>query len=373
MDFAGALPVKTRRYHCEWRVRISHEIVDLKTRYPFVIARGGYAAHENVVVKITDDDGLEGLGEAAPNRYYGESVATVVSALEQFAPVLGAADAWSLEATDEALSRVLRGNNAAKSAISSALHDIVGKRLGVPVYRLWGLDAADAGESSFTIGIADNEGLRQRVADAAQYPILKVKLGTDRDMEIIQVVRDAAPDKRLRVDANAAWTASHAVRMIDFLADNDVEYVEQPVAQHDIEGFRFVRARSKLPIYADESCLVATDVPKLAGAVDGINLKLAKCGSLREAIRIVHTARAFGMYVMAGCMIESSLGISAIGQLAPLLDHADFDGAALLSNDPYDGVRIDGGKITLTERAGIGAVAAEASAKKASGGSRQGT
>jgi L-alanine-DL-glutamate epimerase-like enolase superfamily enzyme len=371
MDVPRHFAVQTRRVLSERRVRISHEVVDLKTRYPFVIARGGYAAHQNVVVRIVDEDGIEGLGEAAPNRYYGESVATVISALEQFAPVLGAADAWSLEATDEALNRVLRGNNAAKSAISSALHDIVGKRLGVPVYRLWGLDAADAGESSFTIGIADNDGLRQRVADAAQYPILKVKLGTDRDMEIVRIVRDAAPDKRLRVDANAAWTASHAVRMIDFLADNGVEYVEQPVAQHDIEGFRFVRARSKLPIYADESCLVATDIPKLAGAVDGINLKLAKCGSLREAIRIVHTARAFGMYVMAGCMIESSLGISAIAQLAPLLDHADFDGAALLSNDPFDGVRIDGGRITLTDRPGIGAVpVASVKVKMASGGSR---
>lgn len=352
-------------------MRISHEVVNLKPRYPFVIARGGYAAHENVIVSLVDDDGVEGLGEAAPNRYYGESVATVISALEQFAPVLATADGWSLEAIDESLNRVLRGNNSAKSAISSALHDIVGKRLGVPVYRLWGLDAADAGESSFTIGIADNEGLRQRIADAAQYPILKIKLGTDRDMEIVRVVRDAAPEKRLRVDANAAWSASHAVRMIDFLADNGVEYVEQPVAQHDIEGFRFIRSRSKLPIYADESCLVSTDVPRLAGAVDGINLKLAKCGSLREAIRIVHTARAFGMSVMAGCMIESSLGISAIAQLAPLLDHADFDGAALLSNDPFEGVTMKGGKIALTDRPGIGArPVAESVSKVASGGSR---
>ena len=137
--------------------------------------------------------------------------------------------------------------SSTKGAVSAALHDIVGKRLGVPVHRLWGLDREDARQSSYTIGIADNDGLRQRVADAAQYPILKVKLGTDRDMEIVRVVRDAAPSKRLRVDANAAWSASHAVRMIDFLADNDVEFVEQPVAQHDIDGLRFVRARSKLP------------------------------------------------------------------------------------------------------------------------------
>ncbi len=335
-------------------MRLSHEVVSLRTRYPFVIARGGYAAHENVIIRITDDDGVEGLGEAAPNKYYGESVATVIAALDQFAPVLATADSWSLEAVDVSLGRVIRGNNSAKAAVSAALHDIVGKRLGVPVHRLWGLDASDSGESSYTIGIADNDGLRQRVADAEQYPVLKVKLGTERDMEIVRVVRDAAPSKRLRVDANAAWTPSHAVRMIDFLADNDVELVEQPVAQHDIEGFRFVRARSKLPVFADESCLVATDIPRLAGAVDGINLKLAKCGSLREAIRIVHTARAFGMSVMAGCMIESSLGISAVAQLAPLIDHADFDGAALLAEDPFRGATIAGGQIRLTTGPGLG-------------------
>ena len=335
-------------------MKLTHEVVRLRTRYPFVIARGGYAAHENVIVTITDGDGIVGLGEAAPNRYYGESVATVAAALEQFAPLLAKADVWSLEAIDASLTRVLRGNNSAKSAISAALHDIAGKKVGLPVHKLWGLDASDSGQSSYTIGIADNDGLRERIADAAQYPILKVKLGTDRDMEIVRIVRDAAPDKRLRVDANAAWTASHAVRMIDFLADNDVEFVEQPVAQHDIDGFRFVRARSKLPIIADESCLVATDIPRLAGAVDGINLKLAKCGSLREAIRIIHTARAFGMTVMAGCMIESSLGISAVAQLAPLLDHADFDGAALLAEDLFRGANINGGRISLPSGPGLG-------------------
>jgi L-alanine-DL-glutamate epimerase-like enolase superfamily enzyme len=351
-------------------MKISHEVIRLKTRYPFVIARGGYAAHENVVVRIVDKDGIEGLGEAAPNRYYGESIATVAAALDQFAPVLGSADSWSLEAIEVSLNRTLRGNNSAKSAISAALHDIIGKRVGVPVHRLWGLDASDAGESSFTIGIADNDGLRQRVADASEYPILKVKLGTDRDTEIVRIVRDAAPDKRLRVDANAAWAPAHAVRMIDFLADQGVELVEQPCAQHDIDGLRFVRSKSKLPIIADESCLVATDVPRLAGAVDGVNLKLAKCGSLREAMRIVHVARAFGMSVMAGCMIESSLGISAVAQLAPLLDHADFDGAALLSNDPFSGATIARGKIVLGEGPGLGVRATDTGEAAASGGVR---
>lgn len=335
-------------------MKLSHEVIALETRYPFVIARGGYAAHENVVVRLVDDEGIEGWGEAAPNRYYGESVGSVVAALEQFVPILSSADAWSLEAVEAQLGRVLRRNGSAKGAVSAALHDIVGKRLGIPVHRMWGLDAADVPQSSFTIAIADNEGLRQRVADAAQYPILKVKLGTDRDIEIIRVIREAAPNKRLRVDANAAWTPAEAVGMTVFLKDYDVEFVEQPVAAHDIEGLRFVRTRSPLPIIADESCLVATDIPRLAGAVDGINLKLAKCGSLREAVRMVHVARSFGMMVMCGCMIESSLGISAAAQLAPLLDHADFDGAALLADDPYSGVTIAGGSIKLSDGPGLG-------------------
>ena len=157
-----------------------------------------------------------------------------------------------------------------------------------------------------------------------------------------------------RVDANAAWTAKHAVRMSEFLADQGVEMLEQPVPANDIEGLRFVRKRSKLPIFADESCLVATDIAKLAGAVDGINIKLAKCGSLREALRMVHTARALDMQVMAGCMIESSLGISAIAQISPLLDFADFDGAALLSSDPFRGTSIAGGAIRLSDGPGLG-------------------
>lgn len=352
-------------------MKLSHEILSLRTRYPFVIARGGYAAHENVVVRIEDDEGIEGLGEAAPNRYYGESVGSVVAALEKFAPVLATADGWSLEAIDEQLNRALRGNGSAKSAISAALHDVVGKRLGLPVYKLWGLDASDAPQSSFTIAIADNDGLKRRIADAAEYPILKIKLGTDRDMEIVRVVREAAPDKQLRVDANAAWTPSEAVRMIDFLYEQGVEFVEQPVAAADVEGLRFVRARSRLPIIADESCLVAADIPKLAGAVDGINIKLAKCGSLREAVRMVHTARALGMSVMAGCMIESSLGISAIAQLAPLLDHADLDGAALLDGDPFMGTTIAGGRIRLGTRPGLGVTRNDSSEQRlASAGSR---
>jgi L-Ala-D/L-Glu epimerase len=341
-------------------MKLSHQTIELNPTHPFVIARGGYTHHRNVIVRLTDDDGVEGYGEAAPNRYYGESVSTVIAALGQFKPVLERADPFSLELIEAHLNRVLRGNPSAKGAVSSALHDLVGKRLGLPIYRVWGLDQATTPQSSFTIAIAENSELERRVAEARQYPILKIKLGTDRDMEIVRIIRTAAPEKRLRVDANAAWTAKHAVRMSDFLAEQGVEMLEQPVAANDVEGLRFVRKRSKLPVFADESCLVAADVAKLSGAVDGINIKLAKCGSLREALRMVHVARALDMQVMAGCMIESSLGISAIAQISPLLDHADFDGAALLSNDPFRGVSIAGGSIRLPDGPGLGATQAPA-------------
>ncbi|MDQ3674712.1 MAG: dipeptide epimerase, partial [Gemmatimonadota bacterium] len=219
-------------------MKLAHQTIELKPTHPFVIARGGYANHRNVLVRVTDDDGLEGFGEAAPNKYYGESVDSVIAALSQFKSVLDGADALSLESTEASLDRLLRGNASAKAAVSSALHDLVGKKLGLPVHRIWGLDAARAPQSSFTIAIAENNELERRVAEARDYPILKIKLGTDRDEEIVRIVRNAGPDKRLRVDANAGWTPKQAVRMSDFLADNGVEMLEQPVAANDIEGLR---------------------------------------------------------------------------------------------------------------------------------------
>src|SRR5919202_6800070 len=336
-------------------MRLSHEILTVRTAHPFIIARGGSSEYRVVWVKVTDADGAEGWGEANPSKYYGETPETVVTALARLAPVLERADPWSLETIEEEMSRAIGRNGSAKSAVSAALHDLAGRRLGVPLYRLWGLDPARAPRSSFTIAIAPSiDELRRRVEEAAPYPVLKVKLGTDRDAEIIRAVRAAAPDKVLRVDANAAWTPKHALRMIELLLDYDVEFVEQPLPPHDLEGLRFVRERSPLPIIADESCLVAADVPRLAGAVDGINIKLSKCGGLREALRMIATARAHGLLVMAGCMVESSLGITAAAHFAPLLDFADLDGAALLADDPHEGATIDAGVIRVPDRPGLG-------------------
>jgi len=336
-------------------MKLSHEIVALRTKHPFIIARGGSSEYRVVRVTVTDDDGVTGWGEAAPSRHYGETADTVASVIPVLAAVLEDADGWSLEALERALAKAISFNASARAAVSAALHDLEGKRLGVPLHRMLGLDPTASPPTSFTIAIPPDEAtLRERVREAASYPVLKIKLGSSWDERIVRIVREMEPGKVLRVDANAAWTPKHALHMIPILQELGVEFVEQPLPGHDLEGLRFVRERSALPIIADESCLVSTDIPRLAGAVDGINIKLAKCGGLREALRMIATARAHDMSVMCGCMVESSLGITAAAQLAPLLDYADLDGAELVVNDPYVGAKIDGGVISLPAGAGLG-------------------
>ncbi len=340
-------------------MQLHAEILTVHTRHPFVIARGGTSEFKTVWVRLRDaqsaDDGLEGWGEAAPSRFYGETAESVMTALARFTPVLEQADGWSIDAIEREIEKVLRWNASARCAISAALHDLAAKRLGVPLWKLWGLDGTATPRSSFTIGIApDDETLRARVRDAAAYPILKIKLGTARDADIVRIVREEAPTATLRVDANAAWTVKHALSMLDVLTTNGVDMLEQPLPPHDHDGLRFVRERSPIDVVADESCIVATDIPKLHGVVDGVNIKLAKCGSVREALRMIAVARAHGMRVMCGCMVETTLGIAAAAHFAPLLDDADLDGAALLADDPFTGPAIPAGRITLHDAPGLG-------------------
>jgi L-Ala-D/L-Glu epimerase len=332
------------------------QIVTVHTKHPFIIARGGNSEYRVVWVRLVDREGAEGWGEASPSRFYGETADTVMVALQQFAPVLASADAWSIEAIERELEKMLRGNTAARCGVSAALHDLMGKRLGVPLWKLWGLDAAAAPLSSFTIGIAPDEAtLRARVRDAAHLPILKIKLGSHWDREVLRIVREEAPRALLRVDANCAWTPKQTLGMLESLHAAGVDMLEQPVAPHDLPGLRFVRERAGMPVVADESCLVAADIPRLAGVVDGVNIKLAKCGSLREALRMIAVARAHGLRVMCGCMIESTLGIAAAAHFSPLLDDADLDGAALLSDDPFTGPGLGAdGRVVLGEEAGLG-------------------
>jgi L-alanine-DL-glutamate epimerase-like enolase superfamily enzyme len=327
---------------------------------PFTIARGTQATAENVVVRITDDEGTTGIGAAAPSAHYGETADTVAAVLpDLLAVVEDAGDPHSLDRIERRLRETVRANPAARCAISIALHDLVGKRLDLPLYRYWGLDADETVSTSYTIGLDSIERMREKTATAvdAGHSILKVKLGTERDREIMAAVRDAASDARIRVDANEAWTPPEAVDMIETLAAFDVEFVEQPVPVDSSDGLRYVHERSALPIAADESCVTLADVPRIADRADIANIKLMKCGGLREAKRMIHAARAHGLEVMLGCMIESNAAIAAGCHLAPLLDYADLDGSLLLADDPYAGVAMADGEVDLVggDRPGTGA------------------
>jgi len=326
--------------------------MSLRTRHPFVIARHGFDEVRSVRVTLRDADGLEGIGEATPQKFYGETPETVLAALDFYAPRLPE-DPFQLDQAEAALLQAMSGNHAARAALSAALHDLVGKRLGVPLYRLWGLDPATAPLSTFTVGIDTPEKMRLKVREAASYPVLKVKLGTSNDLAILTAIREET-DKELRVDANCGWTAVHTVRMLPVLEEFGVTVLEQPVARADLDGLAHVRRHARIPLIADESCHVATDIPMLAGRVDGINIKLAKTGSLREAVRMVSVARAHHLMVMLGCMVESSIAITAAAHLAPLMDLVDLDGAALLVEDPYVGATIDGGQLRLPDAPGLG-------------------
>ena len=328
------------------------ELLQLRTRHPFIIARGGQSDYRTVWVRISDSDGHEGWGEAAPTRFYGETADSVVSALNIYGTALPD-DPFNLEEAERRWETMLRGNAAARAALSAALHDLAGKRLDVPVYRMWGLDPCKAPKSTFTIGLDTAERIRTKVLEADEYPILKVKLGTDRDVEILQAIRGAT-DKEIRVDANCGWTVKGTIRMLPVLEEFGVTVLEQPLPPEDLDGLAAVTAQADIPVIADESCVTSLDIPSLVGKVDGINIKLAKCGSLREALRMITIARAHGLMVMVGCMIESSLGITAAAHLTPLVDIVDLDGAALLANDPFIGAGIAGGQVTLPPGPGLG-------------------
>jgi L-alanine-DL-glutamate epimerase-like enolase superfamily enzyme len=333
-------------------LRMDVEVLELRTKHPFVIARGGQSDHRTVWVRIRDMDGHEGWGEAAPSKFYGETAETVLAALKIYGSMLPN-DPFDLEKAERGWEAKLRGNAAARAALSTALHDLVGKRLDIPMYRMWGLDPCLAPKSTFTIGLDAPEKIRAKVLEAEQFPILKVKLGTEQDIEILRAIRSAT-DKEIRVDANCGWTVKQAIRMLPILDEFGVTVLEQPLAPHDLDGLAAISAQADIPVIADESCLTAVDIPPLVGKVDGINIKLAKCGSLREALRMIAVARAHGLMVMVGCMIESSLGITAAAHVTPLVDIVDLDGAALLADDPFVGAEIEGGQVTLPSGPGLG-------------------
>lgn len=304
-------------------------------------------------VKVTHRN-IVGWGEAAPIDTYRQNLESAEKALSLMVPLLEDRNPLEVEDTTRLLLDRFDDQRATVAAVDAALHDWAGKQFGIPVHRWLGLKSTPIPLTSFTIGIDEPKAVAQRVREAMDYPILKLKIGGPNDEEILAMVRELAPTKTIRVDANTAWTVEQSLQMLPRLSRYGVEFVEQPLVAADREGLRRLKEAGICPIVADESCVRPADVLGLAGCVDGINIKLSKCGGIREAMKMIHLARAAGLKVMLGCMIESSLGISAALQLAPLVDWLDLDGHLLLSHDPFTGIAGAGGRLILGPDPGLG-------------------
>ena len=326
----------------------------LELRHAFTIATSSRTSTPAMLIEV-ERDGVVGYGEAAMPPYLGETQQTAAAFFAKVAPFLEkTSDPFQLEEILPAVDALAPGNTAAKAAVDIALHDWVGKKFDAPWFRIWGFDPRKAPVTSFTIGIDKPEAVRRKTREAAEFKIIKVKLGRDNDREMIEAIRSVT-DKPITVDANQGWTErDEALRMIDWLAGRGVVFIEQPMPKEQLDDTAWLRERSPLPLIADENCQRLADVAVLRGAFDGINIKLMKCTGLREAHKMILLARALGMKVMLGCMTETSCAISAAAQLSPLVDWADLDGAVLIKNDCFDGVTIVEGKITLPGRPGIG-------------------
>ncbi|MBI3161079.1 MAG: dipeptide epimerase, partial [Chloroflexi bacterium] len=319
--------------------------LDLKTT--FRVAHGASDQRFNVLVHLDD-----GVGEAAAVPYYGETQEGIIEYLKSV-PDLGD-DPFDM---DNVLARRPAGSRAARSAIDEALHDLWGKKLGQPLYKLFGLNPDNLPLTSFTIGMDEPEIMAEK-AKESRHPILKIKLGSEKDEEMVKAIRGATSAK-LRVDANAGWSRERALQIIPRLAEYDLEFIEQPLAVDDVDGFFWLKSklreqRIRIPIFADETAKNSHDAAKLAGAVDGVVVKTMKSEGIREALRMIHTARAHDMQIMLSCMVESSVGVTAAAHLAPLCDYADLDGPLLIKNDPYVGLKFDGAKMSLPDGAGLG-------------------
>jgi L-Ala-D/L-Glu epimerase len=325
------------------RLSLDVSQLDLPLVHTFTIARSSDDVARTALVRL-HAGGIDALGESSPSRRYDETVASVAAGLA--AHPLGD-DPYALEALLAGLTP------AQRCGLDVALHDWIGKDLGRPLWRLLGLDPARTPVTSFTIGIAPISEMLGKVREAAAHPILKIKLGTGAEVETLAAIRDVYRGT-IRIDANEGWTPERAVALLRELGRYDVEFCEQPIPAGSPERLRWVRERSPIPLVADEDARGANDLAALAGCVDGINIKLVKCGGIRGALAMIHTARALGLKVMLGCMVESAILSTAAAHLSPLVDWADLDGPFLVARDPFVGLTYAAGKLVLPDGPGLG-------------------
>lgn len=325
---------------------------DLRLRHTFTISRGSVDVQPTLIVEL-EHEGERGFGEATSNTYYGVSIASMSEHLEALRPQIEAcrweepAELW------ETVAAELRDDPFALCALDQAAHDLWGKLRGEPVWKLWGLKLDRLPRSNYTIGIDTIPKMEAKLREFADWPIFKIKLGTPEDVAIVQALRQITPQP-FRVDANCGWTAEETIARSLQLAPLGVEFIEQPLPREAWDEMPRVYRESKLPIMADESCQQAEDVARCAGLFHGINIKLVKCGGLTPARRMIAEAKQLGLKTMVGCMTESTVGISAIAQLLPLLDYVDMDGAALLASDIATGVSVIRGEAQFPVVPGLG-------------------
>src|SRR5690606_15828871 len=333
------MKLKTYKYKLELKntFRISHTARDFQ---------------ETLIVELSDG-AFTGYGEAAATSYYGVDVESMSALIKAIEPLI----AENINKTPEELWEIthphFKGNSFAQCALDIAMHDLHGKRNAMPLYELWGLQLKDLPLSNYTLGIDSVEVMVQKMQEFP-WPLYKIKLGTNEDVEIIRELRKHT-DAVFRVDANCAWTADQTIEYAPIMKDLGVEFLEQPLPTGDFQGMKKVFEQSVLPVIADESCITENDVQKCKGYFHGVNVKLTKCGGLTPGRRMIAEARKLGMKVMVGCMTESTIGMSAIGHLLPMLDYVDMDGGMLIKNDIADGVKVYDGKTHFPDRNGTGA------------------
>jgi L-alanine-DL-glutamate epimerase-like enolase superfamily enzyme len=336
------------------RIQLTFRSFEAQLRHPFAVS--GYTRTTTpIVLTEISCGGFTGYGEAAMPPYLGESQASVMSFLQKV-NLNQFNNPFELEDILAYVDSIAIYNTAAKASVDIALHDLVGKLMGKPWHAIWGYTASKAPETTFTIGIGTEKEVREKTLETSAFKVIKVKLGTNEatDKMLINTVRSVT-DKPIRVDANQGWKDKHyALKMIEWLSEKNVEFVEQPMPKHNLDDMAWLTEQSPLPTIADESCQRLEDIPRLKGVFSGINIKLMKCTGMREANKMITMAKACELKLMIGCMTETSCAISAAAQLSPQMDYADLDGNLLISNDVFSGVTLEDGKIMLNNQPGIG-------------------
>ncbi|MFC1725973.1 dipeptide epimerase [candidate division KSB1 bacterium] len=334
-------------------LKISYRDVIIHLHHTWTISRESSDFKHDVIVMI-EKDGIIGYGEGAPSIRFGETPETVKKGLDAIIKLTGL-DPEKFKWTSEYIEKNVDGYYAAKTAFDMAMYDYAGKKYGIPLYKMLGLNPDDTPYTSFSIGIDNIDVIKQKTKEAEPYKILKVKLGTDFDYDIIKTIRSIT-DKPIRADANEGWTRDEALEKLNWLYTQNVEFVEQPIPAADIEGIRWLRENTEMPIFADEALKTPADMPAIASAYDGVVIKLVKAGGITPALQLIHTAKTLGLKIMIGCMVSTSVAVTAAAHLTPMLEYADLDGNLLVRDDPFDGVKVIDGKLVLPDGPGLGVI-----------------